>query len=281
MYAELGMNAAEQALSGIHLPPCPAALLAVMEEARSTDPDPGRIARLISQDAGLSAPLIKLANSPYSGLRHKVSSIQQAVTVLGLKNTVNLLTNVALRANIKLNLPGMDEFWNRSSMTALAASRIAAQVPGTSREDAYTVGLFHDCGIPVLMQKHTDYLKDIDEMSTLSGNICIAENTRYSTTHAVVGNLLARNWLLPPNICRAISRHHDLAVFTNVTDSASAEICNWVSIIQAAEYIVDSHLNLRSREWLMWQPLVLEYLQFSAQEFDELRSDIADALSGD
>lgn len=281
MHAELDINVAKQVLSGIHLPPCPAILLVAMKEARTTDADPGRIARLIGQDIGLSAPMLKLANSPYFGLRNKVSSIQQAATVLGLRNMVNLLSNVALRANVAPSLAGMDEFWSRSSMTALAASRIATQVPGVSCDDAYTAGLFHDCGIPVLMQKYPGYPKDIDEMSRISGNICVAENTLYSTTHAVVGNLLARNWLLPLNICRAILRHHDLTVFSSVTDQASIEVCNWVSIVQAAEYIVDSHLNLRNDGWAMWQPLALEHLQFSRQEFDELRSDIASVLCMD
>ena len=100
MHAEAEIKIAEQVLSGIHLPPCPAVLLNVMAEVRSPEADLGRIANLIRQDAGLSAPMLKLANSPYVGLRSKVSTVQQAVTVLGLKNTVNLLRNVALRANV-------------------------------------------------------------------------------------------------------------------------------------------------------------------------------------
>lgn len=281
MHFESDSKAAEQVLNGIHLPPCPASLLAAMKEARSPDADMGRIVRLIGQDVGLSAPMLKLANSPYFGLRNKASSVQQAVAVLGLRNTVNLLSNVALRANVMPKLAGMDEFWDRSSMTALAASRIAAQVPGTSCDDAYTVGLFHDCGIPVLMQKYPDYIENVDEISRISGNICETENTCYSTTHAVVGNLLARNWLLPPNMCRAILRHHDLTVFASVTDQNSIEICNWTSIVQAAGYIVDSHLGLNNESWATWQTPVLKHLQFSWQEFDELRSDILGALSGD
>ncbi|MDD2914835.1 MAG: HDOD domain-containing protein [Gallionella sp.] len=281
MHAKSETTAAEQVLNGIHLPPCPTALLAAMKEAQSPDADLGKIARLIVQDVGLSAPMLKLANSPFFGLRIKVSSVPQAVTVLGLRNTVNLLSNVALRANVVPNLAGMDEFWDRSNMTALAASRIAAQIPGTSCDDAYTVGLFHDCGIPVLMQKYPDYLKNVDEIARISGNVCAVENSCYSTTHAVVGNLLARNWLLPPNMCRAILYHHDLTIFASVTDPASIEICNWVSIVQAAEYIVDSHLGLHSDWWEIWQPPVLKRLQFSIQEFDELRSDIANVLSGD
>ena len=281
MHVEQDLKVALQVLNGIHLPPCPATLLAVMKEARSPDADPGRIALLIKQDAGLSAPMLKLANSPYFGLRSRVSSVGQAVTVLGIRNTVNLLSNVALRANVAPKLAGMDDFWDRSSMIALASSLVATQVPGLSCDDGYTIGLFHDCGVPVLMQKYPDYFGNIDEMSRISGNICTAENTCYSTTHAVVGNLLARNWLLPSNMCRAILWHHDTTIFASITGLDSIEICNWVSIVQAAEYIVDAHLNLPNDNWARWQPLVLKHLQFSGQEFDELRSDIISVLSGD
>lgn len=281
MHAEVKMNAAEQVLNGIHLPPCPATLMAVMTEARSDGADLGRIAKLIVQDAGLSAPMLKLANSPYFGLRTKVSSIQHAVSVLGTRNTVNLLSNIALRANVVPNVSNLTECWDRSSLTALAASHIAAQIPGMSRDDAYTVGLFHDCGIPVLMQKFPDYVDNIGELTRISGNICQAENERYSTTHAIVGSLLARNWLLPQQMCRAILSHHDLTIFASVSDYQSIEICNWISVIHAAEYIADSHLNQNNDSWAIWQPRVLKHLQFSEREFADLRSDVVAVLSGD
>ncbi len=255
--------------------------MAVMKEAWSADADLQKIARLAGQDVGLSAPMLKLANSPYFGLRNKASSIQQAIVVLGLRNTVNLFSNIALRANVAPNLPGMDEFWDHSGMTALAASCIAAQVPGVSRDDAYTAGLFYDSGIPILMQKFPDYIRNIGEESRINGNICEMENSHYSTTHAVVGNLLARNWLLPPNMCRAILYHHDHIFFSSITGQASTEICNWISIIQAAEYIVDSCMDLHNENWQsIWQPLVLKHLQLSNDEFAELHEDITSLLLG-
>jgi HD-like signal output (HDOD) protein len=278
---KLNMNAAEQVLKGIHLPPCPVVLMDVMKEARSYNADMGRIARLVSQDIGLSAPMLKLANSPYFRLRSRVSTVQQAVTVLGLKNTVNLLSNVALRANVVPDLAGMDDFWNCSSLTALAASHIAGEIPGMSRDDAYTVGLFHDCGMPVMMQKYSDYGKNIDDLVRVNGNVCEVENACYSTTHAAVGNLLARNWLLPQQMCSAILHHHDITIFSSFTDRSNVEICNWISIIHAAEYIVDLHLGLRNEGWAIWQPHVLKHLQFGVQEFSELCSDVENVLRGD
>lgn len=281
MQDDLDTNVAEQVLNGIHLPPCPAVLMDVMKEARSDSADMSRISRLISQDVGLSAPMLKLANSPYFSRSSRVSSVQQAVTVLGLRNTVNLLSNVALRAGVVPDLAGMDKFWDYSGITAFAASYIAGKIPGMSRDDAYTVGLFHDCGIPVLMQKFPDYTRKIDDLVRAQGNICEIEDACYSTTHAAVGNLLARNWLLPQQMCRAILYHHDLTIFSSINGHPDIEICNWIGIIHAAEYIADLHLGLPNHSWEIWQPVVLKHLQFDEQEFSDLRSDLVSLLGGE
>lgn len=279
MQQQLDTHAAEQVLNGIHLPPCPAVLMNAMKEARSEQADMNRIANLISQDIGLSAPMLKLANSPYFNRRNRVSTVQQAVTVLGLRNTINLLSNVALRANVVPDLAGMDKFWDYSGITAYAASYIAGKTPGISRDDAYTVTLFHNCGIPVLMQKFPDYTKNIDEMAHANGHICDIENACYSTTHAVVGNLLARNWLLPQTMCRAILHHHDLTIFSSINEQSHTEICNWIGIIHAAEYIADLHFELQNNSWEIWQPEVLKHLQFDEQEFADLCNDLLNTLS--
>ena len=82
-------------------------------------------------------------------------------------------------------------------------------------------------------------------------------------------------------MCHAILHHHDHVIFSSITDPASIEICNWISIVQAAKYIVDSHLDLRNGEWAIWQPLALKYLQLSGQKFDEISGDIVAVLNGD
>jgi HD-like signal output (HDOD) protein len=281
MQNELDTQAAEQVLKGIHLPPCPAILMDAMKEIRSANADMNRIARMISQDVGLSAPMLKLANSPFFNRRNRVSSVQQAVTVLGLKNTINLLSNVALRANVVPDLAGMEKFWDYSNLVAFAASRLANNIPGISSDDAYTVGLFHDCGIPVLMQKFPDYVEHLTLQVKAQGKSCEIENFCYSTTHAAVGNLLARSWLLPQSMCQAILHHHDLTIFSTINDQTQVEICNWIGLIQAAEYIADLHLGLKNEHWAVWETTVLKHLQFEEQEFSDLCSDILSQMVHD
>lgn len=279
MQKKLDTQTAEQVLKGIHLPPCPAVLMDAMKEIRTENADINRIARMISQDVGLSAPMLKLANSPFFNRRNRVSSVQQAVTVLGLKNTINLLSNVALRANVVPNLAGMDRFWDYSNLVAFAASKLANNIPGISADDAYTVGLFHDCGIPVLMQKFPNYLENLTPQVRSEGNCIEIENFCYSTSHAVVGNLLARSWLLPNSVSQAILHHHDLTIFSDVNAQVDIEICNWIGLIQAGEYIADLHLGLKNQWWGAWKSTVLKHLQFEDEEFAELSNDILSLIA--
>lgn len=51
----------------------------------------------------------------------------------------------------------MERFWDSSAKFAIATSFIAKQVPGLNREEAYTYGLFQNCGIPILMQRFPEY----------------------------------------------------------------------------------------------------------------------------
>lgn len=144
---------AEKLLKSINIPPCPAVVMTLMDEMRQPDADFAKLGRIINGDVALAAAMLKTANSPFFALRNKVSSVQQAVSVLGLK----ALAQIARGSALKKALGGNDEtcmelFWDRSNFTAIVASQIASRLDGVSRDDAYTYGLFHDCGIPILMQ---------------------------------------------------------------------------------------------------------------------------------
>lgn len=100
MLAELSTDITEQALQGISIPPCPTSLTSILRESKHPSTNLTRLSSLISRDAGITGPLLKLANSPFVGLRSKVDSVLQAVNVLGMQNTLNLVHNIALRQSI-------------------------------------------------------------------------------------------------------------------------------------------------------------------------------------
>jgi HD-like signal output (HDOD) protein len=280
MHAELSSDITEQILMGITIPPCPASLTSIMREAKHPSTDFTRIANLISRDAGITGPLLKLANSPFIGLRSKVSSVLQAVNVLGMQNTLNLVQNIALRQSIGGASQSFEKFWERSSMSATVAEKIAAKFPSVSRDHAYIAALFHDCGIPVLMMKYPEYRETVMEQCKQGKSICEVENDIFSTSHTIVGNMLTRSWMLPVQVCKAILYHHDNTVFSSSSETIEPEICSLIGIVHMAEYIVDEHLNAKS-EWHQFEREVLRHFEMSGQEFFELKQDILAFLSGE
>lgn len=272
---------AELALSGITIPPCPASLTSIMREAKRPTMTLAKIADLIGRDAGIVGPLLKLANSPFVGLRSKVTSVLQAVNVLGLQATLNLVQNIALRQSLGGQNQSFEKFWERSSLTASIAEKVAAKFPNISRDDAYITALFHDSGIPVLMMKFPDYRETVMAQCRQGKFIIDVENEMFSTSHTVVGNLLTRSWRLPANVCKAILYHHDLTIFSSAAETVGEDVCDLIGIIHMAECIADEHLHVIDKEWPQFEQDVLKHFEISEQEFSEIKGDILARLNGD
>ena len=277
MQEELSSN--QQTLKGIVIPPCPEAMTSIMREAKRPDVDFGSVASLISRDAGLVGPLLKLANSPFVGLKSKVSSVMQAMSVLGMQNTLNLVQNIALRLSLGGESQRFEKFWERSSLTASIAEKIAARFPSQSKNDAYLAALFKDCGIPVLMMKYPQYQEQVKAQFKPGIFVCDIENALFFTSHAVVGNMLTRNWMLPAHISRAILYHHDPTIFASAAESR--EVYDLIGILHMAECITDEHLHVNEKEWPRFERDVLHHFEMSAQEFAELKDDILAVLNGE
>jgi HD-like signal output (HDOD) protein len=281
MHAELSNDITDQVLLGITIPPCPASLTSIMREAKHPSADFASLAHLISRDAGVVGPLLKLANSPFIGLRNKVTSVLQAISVLGMQNTLNLVQNISLRQSMGGESQSFEKFWERSSLAATIAEKIATKFPTVSKDDAYITALFHDCGIPVLMMKYPEYRETVMAQCKQGKAICEVENDIFSTSHTVVGNMLTRSWMLPAHVCKAILHHHDATIFTSRDAHVGTDVCTLIGMVHMAECIADEHLHVRDKEWHLFEHDVLKHFDMSAQEFSELKDDILAFLNGE
>jgi HD-like signal output (HDOD) protein len=281
MQQGLSGGAAGSALTGIVIPPCPSSLASIMREARRSSVSVNSLAQLIGRDAGIVGPLLKLANSPFAGLRSRVTSVFQAISVLGMQNTLNLVQNIALQQSLNGSAHSFEKFWERSSLTAAIAEKIAVKFHPVSKDDAYLSALFHDCGIPVLMMKFPAYRETVMAQCKLGRTICDVENDVFSTSHAVVGNLLARNWMLSEHVCKAILHHHDHDILETAGQNVRNSTCDLIGIVHMAECIADEHLFVRDKEWHEFGRVVLKYFDMSEPEFLELKGDALAYLNGE
>ena len=198
---------------GITIPPQPRVLMEI--EALSSLPrvNVKAIARLISQDPALLAAMFKVVNSSAMGLAKRVDSAETAITLLGLKPATNLLKSIAIRQLLGGNSQAYEKFWERSGDIAQLAAIIAQKLVSVCNifpDQAYMAGLFHDCGVPVLMQRFPEYCKTLESMSSYDWPELAAEDKQFNTDHCVVGYLVGQHWRLPEFILRGIRYHHEI-----------------------------------------------------------------------
>ncbi len=258
----------ENILKTIKIPPRPAILVDLMEEHKKEDPDVKKMANLIGRDIGLSAALLKTVNSSLFGLRSKAASVQEAIHFLGMKNVMNLISGFALKSAVGDAPSSVERFWNMTESVALVSAYIASTLPGIQKDEAYTFGLFHNCGMPLLDRRFPEY-------GNLAANrrtrLTEAEDERLQTNHATLGYLLTKSWSLADEICEATQRHHDPSVFTD-SNCASAKTPTLVAIATLANNAYRTFHKLGNEGgWEEDSPIVLDHLGFSELEYEDLR----------
>ncbi len=277
MQTDIGLEQARALARGIDIPVRPAALQQVMELQENSNADLSQIAKVISQDVSLSAGVLKTVNSPLYGLRNNISSIQQAVNLLGLNNVINIVMGIALRLEISGRFTvAVERFWDTANDVAMVSAGLSKSLSCGTPDEAYILGLFHDCGIPLMMMKYPNYvdiLKQVNE--TTEGCFTDLEDQTFNTNHTTVGFYVAKSWRIPSRICSAILNHHNPHMLTG-DDTA---VANLLAVLKLAETITHSARRLSELpEWMAVQEQILEHLRLSARDFNELREEMIERL---
>ncbi len=266
-------NLFERSILDIGIPPCPIILDRVMSEARKEEPDYHRLASIIGTDVGLSAGLIKTANSPYFGMRQRVHSVNEALTILGMIPASHAVAGIVLR-NAFPNVSNLERFWDASARIARLSGWLAQHldIRGLRADDAYTFGLFRDCGIPVLLGRFSNYgavLASANREAVRS--FTDVEETVLPTNHAMVGCILAQSWWLPEEICLAIRNHHDFMALKSASFNLPMASRRLIAMSQLAEHIVQQQLGLSfTQEWQKLEAACLQILDLNKGQLKAL-----------
>jgi HD-like signal output (HDOD) protein len=252
----------------IIIPPCPELLTALRQEVQQADPDPTVIARIASSDVAMAAALIRIANSPMYVRSRPVSAVAEAVSILGVGQTIGILTGFLTRNAIRINSPLIEHFWETSTRRALAMGFVARQLFGVDPELAHTCGLFCHVGIPVMLQGVKGYSGTLAEaMARQDRTFTETENAAHRTDHAVVGAIVAKTWRLPQVLTVAVRLHHDFSALAS--DTIPMEARNLVAIALVAEYLVGNHEGVKEqREWTQHGAACLAFLNVSLGEVE-------------
>lgn len=170
------------------------------------------IAKKLSTDPALTADLLRLVNSAYYHIPHRITNILQAITLIGMKGLRNLLYSYGTQKILGEKYKENRLLWNHLHQTALYTFYLARgiKLPREQHDDAYVAGLLHDIGLIIISNLHPDLQEKI-RIFCHEKNVPrrVMENFSYGLNHADVGSLIARKWNFPEQLVEAIKYHHE------------------------------------------------------------------------
>ncbi|OGQ99922.1 MAG: phosphohydrolase [Deltaproteobacteria bacterium RIFOXYD12_FULL_55_16] len=210
------MSRLEEILSLVkHVPPFPKVAQRVAEMLNDPEVSATALAEVIQYDQVITANVLKICNAAYFGLPRKVSSLDEALVIVGhdtLKNIIITSSSArfykgAAGEGYKLD---QGELWKHSIAVGIMAKELVRYIKGVDQGSAFTAGLLHDIGKRFLSSFVADDFQKIMIKVVQDGcSFVEAEKELLGTSHAELGGMIMRQWDFPKEIELAISQHHD------------------------------------------------------------------------
>ncbi len=205
------------------LPPLPGAMLDLLRSFNNEDINVAELAKKVGRDPLLTARVLKVVNSPFYGLDGAVSSLPEAVMVLGFSNVRSLALVASLTGAFPMQSHGAANprrLWIHSFCCAICAQLLAARTQ-VDAETAFTAGLLHDIGrIAMLALCPAQFAEALALKAEQGIGLGTAEEQVLGINHAAFGARLMERWRLPEPLVRAVEFHHapDIEPTSRLTD---------------------------------------------------------------
>ncbi|MBC8317356.1 MAG: HDOD domain-containing protein [Desulfobulbaceae bacterium] len=188
------------------LPTLPAIISKLTRMAEDPETTSEQMGKVISKDHILALKLLKLVNSAFYGFPQKISSLSNAIILLGF----NVIKSLIISSSIFEMMEEQDlELWEHSLGCAVACSVLAKRLEVKDPEEISTAGLVHDIGkVAIKMELPKVYKQILETSNDEDISILNAEEKILSFSHAQVGSWLSKSWNLPAKLVEPITCHH-------------------------------------------------------------------------
>lgn len=181
----------------------------MVNDPNSTTDD---IARVVSEDAGITIRLLRVVNSAYFGYSQKMETLNQAVTALGTQQVRDLVMATTVMEKFEglpEDLINMESFWQHSLACGVAARALAQARKEINLESFFLGGMLHDVGRLLFISKMPEPSRELmvrclkcDEL------LYMVERETFGYDHSDVGAVLLNKWGLPAQLEEAVGAHH-------------------------------------------------------------------------
>jgi HD-like signal output (HDOD) protein len=260
------------------IPSLPSLYLEISNELESEDASMEKISHIIGRDVGMTTKILQLVNSAFFGLNRRITSLSQAVKLLGLNTIKSLVLSVQVFGQFSSEAVkrfSLDTLMKHSLSTGLVAAAIAKEETMKLQiaEDAFLGGMLHDLG-KLILAHNLPQCYELVLDTAKGGDITFyqAEQESYGVTHADIGASLMLLWGMDDSIVEAVALHHDPSLciaktFCPLTAVYAANIFEQAHRQQLTETVPDdphpAHMeNLKLRQhWTQWWNLSKQMLK--------------------
>lgn len=210
---KVNMKNIEKLLETESLPTAPVVIQSILKLLNDENSNIRDLSEIISRDPPLASGILKLANSAYYGLSRPVPGIKEAVIVLGF-NTVKQLAlavgvSTLFKQKNKIGSFSAYSLWEHSVACSVCAELIARYLGYERPDDVMSMGLLHDIGILLMMEKcRVEYSNVLISAQSEESDLSLIERDQLGFDHGSVGWKLALKWRFPPSLAQVIRFHH-------------------------------------------------------------------------
>jgi HD-like signal output (HDOD) protein/prolyl-tRNA editing enzyme YbaK/EbsC (Cys-tRNA(Pro) deacylase) len=261
------------------LPALPATAAQILRLAADPMANARQLADIIEQDPGLSAQVLRYANSSLYGYAGRINNLQTAIArVLGFEFVMNLALGLSIGQSLRIPQEGpfgLDAFWKHSVYAARLVEQLAGLLPQRQRlprGTAYLAGLLQNLGRLVLGHTFQPEFYILNRFAQANPDMPTRELERHvlGVTHDQIGAWLMEAWGLPGELVIAVRNHHD--------ESYWDEHASYAQLVLIANRALAEH-GLGETDQAGLPAFSLEMLGLKAQQVIELTNSLFD--SGD
>lgn len=211
---------------------------------------------IVMFDQSLTIKILALVNSAYYGFSQQISSINIALSLLGMVKVKNIIVAVAMKP--MMSNQGDKELWKHSMRVAAGCEYLANLTKVMDSDEAFIAGFVHDVGKIVLHMSNDKLYTKVTNAVNDGADILEAERKYFDSDHVKTGSLLAKRWQLPILLANIISYHHAPSL------SSIPVPCNLVCLV---DKLVQENFNPSSLDKDFIKTLGIDF-----EDIEDLRS---------
>lgn len=260
------------------IPIFPDMISRILELTENPETTIKEIEKEILKDQGLTAKVLKIANSAYYGVSRKISTVSEATILLGFQAIKSIVLTASVSKLLVTELHGYalkrEELWRQSQICALTNRMIAKKVKYKNIDQAYIAGLMRDIGKVALDHNMTkQYEKILDMVEKEQKPFMEIEEKVFGFHHGQVGAKIAEKWKLPEDLVEAIAFHH-----TPEKAIVNKQLVAMTHISDSIVMMLGLHIGSDGLAYNFSQEAI-ELLGLNDEDLHQIMSEVADAIS--